>query len=154
MTIPAQGVLSVATEEFKCRQENMRSPDLCLQSLKVSRFTGLLVKLLTVKKLMLDRQTKEMTAGAETAETMRRVKKYIGRCCQPRTLWMNVECPIRDEKSCFFLLSEINKVRVSLFHLTSSKEPFVLPTGEGQVLTLSEKVFVPVKDHPDVSILF
>ena len=52
------------------------------------------------------------------------------------------------------ILSEINKVRVSLFHLTSSKEPFVLPSGEGAVVTLSEKVFVPVKDHPDVSIKF
>ena len=53
-----------------------------------------------------------------------------------------------------FLFAEINKVRVALFHLTSSKEPFVLPSGEGAVVTLSEKVFVPVKDHPDVSIRF
>ena len=54
----------------------------------------------------------------------------------------------------YIFFSEINKVRVSLFHLTSSKEPFVLPSGEGAVVTLSEKVFVPVKDHPDVSIKF
>ena len=53
---------------------------------------------------------------------------------------------------CFYL-SEINKVRVSLFHINTSKEPLVLPdTDGGPVVSVSEKVFVPVKEYPDVSI--
>lgn len=31
------------------------------------------------------------------------------------------------------------------------KEPLVLPEPEGPVTTLTEKVYVPVKEHPDVS---
>lgn len=31
------------------------------------------------------------------------------------------------------------------------KEPLVLPEPNGEPITLTEKVFVPVKDHPDVS---
>jgi len=42
-------------------------------------------------------------------------------------------------------------VRGSLFHFTTNKEPLTLPEGVGPVITLSEKLFVPVKDHPEVS---
>lgn len=31
------------------------------------------------------------------------------------------------------------------------KEPLILPEAEGQVTTLTEKVYVPVREHPDVS---
>ena len=53
----------------------------------------------------------------------------------------------------FVFIAEINKVRVSLFHLNSNKDITSLPEPQGPVSTLSEKLFVPVKEHPDVSTL-
>lgn len=51
-----------------------------------------------------------------------------------------------------FLFTEIAKVRASLFQINGvKKEPLVLPEPEGMVTTLTEKVYVPVKEHPDVS---
>lgn len=51
-----------------------------------------------------------------------------------------------------FLFTEIAKVRASLFQINGvKKEPLVLPEAEGMVTTLTEKVYVPVKEHPDVS---
>lgn len=48
--------------------------------------------------------------------------------------------------------TEIAKVRASLFQINGvKKEPLVLPEAEGMVTTLTEKVYVPVKEHPDVS---
>ncbi|CAG9787181.1 unnamed protein product [Diatraea saccharalis] len=45
---------------------------------------------------------------------------------------------------------EIAKVRASLFQINGvKKEPLVLPEPEGMVTTLTEKVYVPVKEHPD-----
>ncbi|XP_014680004.1 PREDICTED: protein held out wings-like [Priapulus caudatus] len=45
---------------------------------------------------------------------------------------------------------EINKVRLSLFHLNGVKdEPLNLPEATGPVVTASEKVYVPVKEFPD-----
>ncbi|KAK7794724.1 hypothetical protein R5R35_009615 [Gryllus longicercus] len=45
---------------------------------------------------------------------------------------------------------EIAKVRSSLFQINGTrKEPLVLPEAEGQPTTLTEKVYVPVKEHPD-----
>ncbi|XP_017783377.1 PREDICTED: protein held out wings isoform X2 [Nicrophorus vespilloides] len=45
---------------------------------------------------------------------------------------------------------EIAKVRASLFQINGvKKEPLVLPEAEGTVTTLTEKVYVPVKEHPD-----
>lgn len=45
---------------------------------------------------------------------------------------------------------EIAKVRASLFQINGvKKEPLVLPEPEGVVTTLTEKVYVPVKEHPD-----
>lgn len=50
-------------------------------------------------------------------------------------------------------VSEIAKVRSSLFQVNGvKKEPLVLPEAQGVPTTLTEKVFVPVKEHPDVSI--
>ena len=46
--------------------------------------------------------------------------------------------------------SEINRVRVSLFHHQNKKD-LCLPEPLGPVVTLQEKLFVPIKDHPDVS---
>ncbi|CAL8106651.1 unnamed protein product [Orchesella dallaii] len=45
---------------------------------------------------------------------------------------------------------EIARVRGNLFHLSGTKsEPLELPEPIGPVVTLSEKVYVPVKEHPD-----
>lgn len=44
-------------------------------------------------------------------------------------------------------------MRASLFQISGvKKEPLVLPDPEGDIKTLTEKVYVPVKEHPDVSI--
>lgn len=43
-------------------------------------------------------------------------------------------------------------MRSSLFQVNGvKKEPLVLPEAQGQPTTLTEKVFVPVREHPDVS---
>jgi len=43
-------------------------------------------------------------------------------------------------------------VRGNLFQINGQKaEPLVLPEGQGPPVTLSEKVYVPIKEHPDVS---
>lgn len=53
---------------------------------------------------------------------------------------------------CFSNISEIARVRGNLFHLSGTKvEPLELPEPVGPVVTSSEKVYVPVKEHPDVS---
>ncbi|CAG0879778.1 unnamed protein product [Darwinula stevensoni] len=45
---------------------------------------------------------------------------------------------------------EIGKVRGNLFQINGHKrEPLVLPEGQGATVTLSEKVYVPNKEHPD-----
>ncbi|KAF8796362.1 protein held out wings-like [Argiope bruennichi] len=45
---------------------------------------------------------------------------------------------------------EINKVRNNLFQVNGcKKEPLILPEAEGPIKSRSEKVYVPVKDHPD-----
>lgn len=46
---------------------------------------------------------------------------------------------------------EIYKVRCNLFHLQSNKEPMVLPDADGEIIQLTEKLFVPQREHPDVS---
>lgn len=52
---------------------------------------------------------------------------------------------------CFFL-PEIARVRASLFQINGvKKEPLTLPEPEGAPVTLNEKVYVPVREHPDVS---
>jgi len=49
------------------------------------------------------------------------------------------------------LSTEITKVRASLFEVNGvKKEPLVLPEPDGAPVTITEKVFVPVKDHPEV----
>lgn len=54
-----------------------------------------------------------------------------------------------------FFLSEIAKVRASLFQINGvRKEPLKLPEADGVALTMNEKVYVPVKEHPDVSFFF
>lgn len=44
---------------------------------------------------------------------------------------------------------EIYKVRCNLFHLQSNKEPMVLPDADGEIIQLTEKLFVPQREHPD-----
>lgn len=51
------------------------------------------------------------------------------------------------------LFTEIGRVRSSLFQVDGvKKEPLALPDAEGDMVTLTEKVYVPVKDHPEVSL--
>jgi hypothetical protein len=53
------------------------------------------------------------------------------------------------------LISEIAKVRASLFQINGvRKEPLKLPEADGPATTMNEKVYVPVKEHPDVSLHF
>ena len=57
-------------------------------------------------------------------------------------------------KQAFFSpsFSEIGKVRGNLFQINGQKnEPLVLPDAVGTNVSLSEKVYVPVKEYPDVS---
>ena len=59
----------------------------------------------------------------------------------------------------FFLLifpfSEISKVRANLFQINGYvKEPLILPDGVGPPIIHTEKVYVPVKEHPEVSFVF
>ena len=52
----------------------------------------------------------------------------------------------------FYLFTEISRVRASLFQINGvKKEPLTLPEADGETVTLNEKVYVPVKEHPDVS---
>jgi len=44
---------------------------------------------------------------------------------------------------------EINRVRGNLFHLSTNKEPLCLPEESGSIVSLSEKLVVPVRDYPD-----
>ncbi|KAE8738453.1 hypothetical protein FOCC_FOCC016066 [Frankliniella occidentalis] len=47
-------------------------------------------------------------------------------------------------------VAEIARVRANLFQINGmKKEPLVLPEAQGPPTTLTEKVYVPVKDHPD-----
>jgi protein quaking len=51
-----------------------------------------------------------------------------------------------------YFVTEIGRVRSNLFQINGiKKEPLVLPEAQGPATTLSEKVYVPVKEHPDVS---
>lgn len=50
------------------------------------------------------------------------------------------------------LISEISRVRVALFQFEfTKKEDLQLPEAEGEAQVITEKVFVPAKEHPDVS---
>ena len=55
---------------------------------------------------------------------------------------------------CIFLcvlFTEIGKVRGNLFQINGNeKKPMVLPEAVGVAVNLSEKVYVPVKEFPDV----
>ncbi|XP_036367346.1 protein quaking-B isoform X17 [Octopus sinensis] len=48
------------------------------------------------------------------------------------------------------LEDEIARIRSSLFHHKgNSRESLPLPASDGQAVTLSQKLYVPVKEHPD-----
>lgn len=52
-------------------------------------------------------------------------------------------------------VSEINRVRKDMYNDTVSglvdKHPLELPEAHGPIVHLQEKLFVPVKEYPDVS---
>ena len=53
----------------------------------------------------------------------------------------------------YYFFAEIGKVRGNLFQINGKKqEPLSLPEAAGAPVTLSEKVYVPIKEYPDVSI--
>lgn len=48
--------------------------------------------------------------------------------------------------------AEIGRVRANLFQISGhEKKPMILPEAVGSAMNLSEKVYVPVKEFPDVS---
>lgn len=55
----------------------------------------------------------------------------------------------------FFFPAEINRVRKDMYNDTVSglvdKHPLELPEAHGPIVHLQEKLFVPVKEYPDVS---
>lgn len=55
---------------------------------------------------------------------------------------------------CFhFVCLEIGRVRANLFQISGhEKKPMILPDAVGSTVNLSEKVYVPVKEFPDVSL--
>ena len=54
-----------------------------------------------------------------------------------------------------FFIAEIGKVRGNLFQINGKKsDPLVLPDGSGPPVTLSEKVYVPIKEYPEVSSIY
>jgi len=68
-------------------------------------------------------------------------------------MWSHVDSMVLMGFVLSFCVTEISRVRGSLFHLSGVKsEPLELPEACGPVVTLSEKVYVPVKEHPDVSL--
>lgn len=62
-------------------------------------------------------------------------------------MWLAVS---RALDSCVYF-SEINRVRIALFHNPGLE--LKLPEPQGPPVTLSEKIYVPVKDHPEVSLI-
>jgi len=59
--------------------------------------------------------------------------------------WCLIDCV-------YFGIAEIGKVRGNLFQINGNeKKPMVLPEPIGTAANLSEKVYVPVKEFPDVS---
>lgn len=55
------------------------------------------------------------------------------------------------EWNVFFVVVEINKVRVNLFNL-STRPKMELPEPNGEKKIFQEKVFIPVQQHPEVSL--
>ncbi|KAF0287095.1 Protein held out wings [Amphibalanus amphitrite] len=47
------------------------------------------------------------------------------------------------------IVSEIAKIRGSLFQISGNAKPEALPEPQGTVVNLTEKVYVPVREHPD-----
>lgn len=60
-----------------------------------------------------------------------------------------------DHRPVFICLSEINRVRKHMYSDTVNglvdRHPLELPEPMGPIVHLQEKLFVPVKEYPDVS---
>ncbi|KHN76113.1 hypothetical protein Tcan_05196 [Toxocara canis] len=50
--------------------------------------------------------------------------------------------------------SKINRVQLELFQFRFSLEKQDLPEPKGQPIMVQEKIYVPIKEHPDVSKYF
>lgn len=51
-------------------------------------------------------------------------------------------------------LAEIARVRAKLYQINGKdKEPMDLPEPVGDVITKTKKVYIPIEDYPDVSII-
>ncbi|KAL3882216.1 hypothetical protein ACJMK2_028581 [Sinanodonta woodiana] len=86
--------------------------------------------------------------GTETNKDERNTPEYLAQLLKDKKqiqAFPNVF--IHLEK---LLDEEINRARLSLFHCKNGgREPLSLPEPYGPVVTLSEKLFVPVKEHPE-----
>jgi hypothetical protein len=64
---------------------------------------------------------------------------------------LNFDNSINNDKYLQFI--EINKVRGNLFQINGvEKKPLSLPEADGPVISRQEKVYVPVEEHPEVSL--
>jgi protein quaking len=80
------------------------------------------------------------TNGEYTAEYLAQLLKDKRQLTAFPNVFMHVERLVDDE---------IQKVRVSLFRLSSEKKPMVLPEPTGTTVQRQEKIFVPVNEYPD-----
>lgn len=65
-----------------------------------------------------------------------------------------LESSMRDDTGKYFHLNrllddEIIRVRVQLFQPSDQVEDSLLPTPEGRIITLSEKIYIPAREYPD-----
>ncbi|XP_023217321.1 protein held out wings-like isoform X1 [Centruroides sculpturatus] len=85
--------------------------------------------------------TEMLTTSANKADYLAQLLKDKKQISAFPNVFMHLE-RILDE--------EIGKVRSSLFQNNGNKkEPLLLPDPEGPVISLSEKIYVPIKEHPD-----
>ncbi|XP_067675223.1 protein quaking-A-like isoform X1 [Haliotis asinina] len=85
--------------------------------------------------------------GTETNKDERNTPEYLAQLLKDKKQIQALpNVFVHAEK---LLDEEINRVRVALFHHKGNRDPLDLPEPVGPVVTLTEKLFVPAKDHPD-----
>ena len=99
-----------------------------------------------------------MNVGVEKIKGLRgRIGGHFNRCIHTLHNQTNTNTNIKSSKTNFYLLiifificKEISRIRVNLFQL-GGKESVCLPEPIGTPALQTEKLNVPVKDHPEVS---
>ncbi|GFR63900.1 protein quaking-B [Elysia marginata] len=85
--------------------------------------------------------------GTETNKDDRNTPEYLAQLLKDKKQFQALpNVFIHTEK---ILDEEINRVRLTLFHHQSKRDVLDLPEPLGPVVQLQEKLFVPVKEHPD-----